>query len=362
DFDLIQALAPDLIILDEAQRIKNWRAKTTQLIKNLTSEYAYVLTGTPLENKLDELYSIVQFLDRRLLGPAWQFIAEHVIRDEWGAIVGYRGLDKVKRKIAPIFLRRRKDQVLHDLPERIDSTYYLELEPAQHRLYVPREAELRSMFNVPREDWRPEMMGRLLQLITEMREICDAAELVGDGVRGSSKMAELPAIIEDWVMDGGHKAIVFTQWERVTRLVEGALGGLPVGMVRLHGGLRLNERQRIIDRFHQDPDCRVFISTDAGGLGLNLQAADMVINVDLPWNPAKLEQRIGRAHRIGQKKAVNVINLVVENTIEERVLEIIYQKQQLFAAMFDTDIDEINLAARSRVEEMRELVRRLLEV
>ena len=146
----------------------------------------------------------------------------------------------------------------------------------------------------------------------------------------------------------------------MTRLVEEALRGLPVGMVRLHGGLQLKERQRIIDRFHQDPDCRVFISTDAGGLGLNLQAADMVINVDLPWNPAKLEQRIGRAHRIGQKKAVNVINLVVEDTIEERVLEIIYQKQQLFAAMFDTDIDEINLAARSRVEEMRELVASLL--
>jgi SNF2 family DNA or RNA helicase len=133
-----------------------------------------------------------------------------------------------------------------------------------------------------------------------------------------------------------------------------------VGMVRLHGGLRFKERQRIIDRFHQDPDCRVFISTDAGGLGLNLQAADVVINVDLPWNPAKLEQRIGRAHRIGQRKAVNVINLVMENTIEERVLEIIYQKQQLFAAMFDTDIDEINLAARSRVEEMQQLVASLL--
>jgi len=362
DFDLIQALSPDLIILDEAQRIKNWRAKTTQLIKNLTSEYAYVLTGTPLENKLDELYSIVQFLDRRLLGPAWQFMAEHVIRDEWGAIVGYRGLDKVKRKIAPIFLRRRKDEVLHDLPERIDNYYYVELEPVQHRLYVPREAELRSMFNVPKEEWTPEMMGRLLQLITEMREICDAAELVGSGAKGSSKMAELPAIVEDWVVDGGHKAIVFTQWERVTRLVEEALGGLPVERVRLHGGLPLKERQRIIERFHQDPDCRVFISTDAGGLGLNLQAADMVINVDLPWNPARLEQRISRAHRIGQKNAVHVINLVVEDTIEERVLEVIYQKQQLFAAMFDTDIDEINLAARSRVEEMRELVQQLLEV
>jgi SNF2 family DNA or RNA helicase len=361
DFDLIRSLEPDLIVLDEAQRIKNWRAKTTQLIKNLTSEYAYVLTGTPLENRLDELYSIVQFLDRRLLGPAWKFMADHVIRDEWGAIIGYRGLDKVKRRIAPIFLRRRKDEVLHDLPERIDNYYYLELERAQERLYTPRENELRSMFNVPRKEWTPEMMGRLLELITEMREICDAAQLVTNGgVRASSKLAELPLIVEDVALNAGHKVLIFTQWERMTRLVEEALAGLPVDMVRMHGGLNIRQRERIIDRFSSDHDCRIFISTDAGGLGLNLQAADFVINVDLPWNPAKLEQRIGRAHRIGQKNPVNVINLVVGSTIEERVLEVIYGKQQLFAAMFDTDIDEINIAARSRVEEMRALVEELL--
>ena len=361
DFDLIRSLKPDLIVLDEAQRIKNWRAKTTQLIKNLTSEYAYVLTGTPLENRLDELYSIVQFLDRRLLGPAWQFMADHVIRDEWGAIIGYRELGKVKRKIAPIFLRRRKHEVLHDLPERIDNYYYLELARAQERLYMPRESELRSMFNVPREDWTPKMMGRLLVLITEMREICDAAQLVTDGgVRASSKLAELTLIVEDIALNDGHKVLIFTQWERMTRLVEEALADLPVGMVRMHGGLSIRQRERIIDRFSEDPDCRVFISTDAGGLGLNLQAADFVINVDLPWNPAKLEQRIGRAHRIGQKNPVNVINLVVGDTIEERVLEVIYAKQQLFAAMFDTDIDEINLAARSRLDEMRMLVEELV--
>ena len=336
--------------------------RQTQLIKKLTSEYAYVLTGTPLENRLDELYSIVQFLDRRLLGPAWQFMAEHVIRDEWGAIIGYRGLDKVKRKIAPIFLRRRKDEVLNELPERIDNYYYLELERAQERLYTPREAELRSMFAIPKEKWTPEMMGRLLELITEMREICDAAQLVTDGnVRASSKLAELPLIVEDVALNGGHKVLIFTQWERMTRLVEEALADLPVDMVRMHGGLSIRQRERIIDRFSEDPDCRIFISTDAGGLGLNLQAADFIINVDLPWNPAKLEQRIGRAHRIGQKNPVNVINLVVEGTIEERVLDVIYAKQQLFAAMFDTDIDEINLAARSRVEEMRALVEEMLE-
>jgi len=144
-------------------------------------------------------------------------------------------------------------------------------------------------------------------------------------------------------------------------LIQPLLENHGLDYVRLDGSVPQKQRQPLVHRFQHDAACRLFVTTNAGSTGLNLQSADTVINVDLPWNPAKLEQRIGRAHRIGQKKAVNVINLVVENTIEERVLEIIYQKQQLFAAMFDTDIDEINLAARSRVAEMRELVRQLLE-
>ncbi len=362
DKDLIAGLGADLTILDEVQRIKNWRAKTTQYIKDLPCTYAYVLTGTPLENKLEELYSIVQFLDRRLLGPAWQFIQRHVVKDEWGAIVGYRELDVVKRKVAPIFLRRRKREVLPDLPARIDNTYYLELERGQEQLYRPLERELRELLRRPAEgeEWDQEEIARALGLMVQMREICDAAQLVDEGVHASSKLTELRSLVEDITVYGGCKTLVFSQWERMTRLVEAELSDLPISMVRMHGGLSTRQRQAIIECFSEDPDCRAFISTDAGGLGLNLQAADYVVNVDLPWNPAVVEQRIGRVHRIGQRNVVNVINLVVTDTIEERVQEVLYDKQSLFDTMFETDIAEISLTAVSRVDRLQALVAELL--
>ena len=361
DFAAISALQPNLMILDEAQRIKNWRAQTTQLIKQLSSDYAYVLTGTPVENKLDELYSIVQFLDRRLLGPAWKFMAEHVIRDEFGAIIGYRKLDVIKHKIAPIFLRRRKAEVLPDLPERIDHYRRVPFTSEQARLYRAAESELRAFLAIPREEWTPQIVGRVLALITELREICDAAQLAAPYVNASAKLEELVQLVQELTVEDEHKLLIFSEWERMAHLVETGIASLPVQAVHLHGGLSLKQRQRVIEEFSNNPRCRVFISTDAGGLGLNLQAADVVINVELPWNPARLEQRIGRAHRLGQRNAVNVINLMIEDSIEERVLEIIYEKRELFTTLFDTDIAEINLSAQGRVEQLHDLVARLLE-
>jgi len=128
----------------------------------------------------------------------------------------------------------------------------------------------------------------------------------------------------------------------------------------LHGGLSQAARAEAIRRFMEEPELRVFISTEAGGLGLNLQAASYVINLDLPWNPARLEQRIARAHRMGQVHTVNVVNLVAQDTIEQRVLDVIYEKQELFTELFDTDIDTINVEAAGRMANFRALVEQLL--
>jgi len=135
DKDEILSLNPDLVILDEAQRIKNWKAKTTQTVKSIKSKYAFILTGTPLENRLEELYSVVQFIDPLLLGPAWKFMERHIERDEWGGIAGYKRLDEVREKISPIFLRRRKDEVLDDLPPRLDETYTIELTGVHRKVH-----------------------------------------------------------------------------------------------------------------------------------------------------------------------------------------------------------------------------------
>ncbi len=344
DIEHIHALGADLVILDEAQRIKNWRAKTSQAIKELPRRFAFVLTGTPLENRLEELYSIVEFLDDKLLGPPWQFMSQHVIQDEWGGIIGYKDLEGVRRAIAPILLRRRKADVLTDLPERIDNDFWLPLETEQERLYRPLEKQLAELLRLT--EWGPAQSAMALSLLTRLREAATAAQLVDPNITSSSKLRELPSLVEE-IASEGHKMLIFSQWERMTRHAEAALQqgkgskfrDQTYKSVRLHGGLGMRARQRIIEQFTTDPKTMAFISTDAGGLGLNLQAASYVINLDLPWNPAKVEQRIGRAHRIGQTQPVNVINMIAQNTIEQRVLDVLYRKQALFEEILDVGLD-----------------------
>jgi superfamily II DNA or RNA helicase len=359
DLEHIHALKPDLVILDEAQRIKNWRAKTSQALKELPRPYAFVLTGTPLENRLEELYSIVEFLDDKLLGPPWQFIARHIIKDDWGGIIGYRDLEGVRWAIAPILLRRRKADVLQQLPERIDNDFWLEMDTEQERLYRPLEKALNELLRLP--EWGPAENAAALSLIGRLREAATAAQLVDPNVHSSSKLRELPALVGEIAAEG-HKMLIFSQWERMTRYAEEILKAEGFKSVRLHGGLGMRARQRVIEQFTTDPNTLLFISTDAGGLGLNLQAASFVINLDLPWNPARVEQRIGRAHRIGQTNPVNVINMITMNSIEQRVLDVLYQKQELFEEILDVELDPETGTLRTDVEVPAERLRRIVEL
>jgi hypothetical protein len=359
DLAHIHALDADLVILDEAQRIKNWRAKTSQAIKELPSKFAFVLTGTPLENRLEELYSIMEFLDDKLLGPPWQFMAQHVIKDEWGGIIGYKDLEGVRRAIAPVLLRRRKADVLLQLPERIDNDFWLELDTEQERLYRPLEKQLTELLRAP--EWNAHQSALALSLLGKLREAATAAQLVDANVQSSSKLRELPALVDE-IASEGHKMLIFSQWERMTRHAEASLARLNIKSVRMHGGLGMRARQSIVEQFKTDPETMLFISTDAGGLGLNLQAASFVINLDLPWNPAKVEQRIGRAHRIGQINPVNVINMIAANSIEQRVLDVLYRKQELFEEILDVELDPETGTLRTDVEVPAERLRRIVEL
>ncbi|HEX9989714.1 MAG TPA: DEAD/DEAH box helicase [Chloroflexia bacterium] len=359
DLAHIHALEADLVILDEAQRIKNWRAKTSQAIKDLPSKFAFVLTGTPLENRLEELYSIMEFLDDKLLGPPWQFMAQHVIKDEWGGIIGYKDLEGVRRAIAPVLLRRRKADVLLQLPERIDNDFWLELDTEQERLYRPLEKQLTELLRAP--EWNAHQSALALSLLGKLREAATAAQLVDANVQSSSKLRELPALVDE-IASEGHKMLIFSQWERMTRHAEASLARLNIKSVRMHGGLGMRARQSIVEQFNTDPETMLFISTDAGGLGLNLQAASFVINLDLPWNPARVEQRIGRAHRIGQVNPVNVINMIAANSIEQRVLDVLYRKQELFEEILDVELDPETGTLRTDVEVPAERLRRIVEL
>ncbi|MBX7105911.1 MAG: DEAD/DEAH box helicase [Gemmataceae bacterium] len=352
DLDEINATRPDYVIVDEAQRIKNWESKTSRAVKKLASRYALVLTGTPLENKLEELYSIVQFVDDRRLGPAFQFLHDHRKLDARGNLTGYRKLDAVREKLAPIFLRRTRAEVLTQLPERTESTVYVELAPEQRTPYEQQRATLaRLLMKLSLSDLD---RRRVLACLTNMRMICDAAALFDDSLDASPKLDEFEALIRDLMSEGeGHKAIVFSQWEQMLHLAGARLEKAKVGYAMLHGRMPSAERAGPIRRFVEDPQCRVFLSTDAGGSGLNLQAADTVIHLEVPWNPAVLEQRIARAHRLGQRRAVHVIRLVARNTIEDRVLEVLAQKRELFDQLFDGDTDEVAFSAPGFAEVVR---------
>ena len=345
----------DLVILDEAQRIKNWRTKTADTVKRLRSPYAFVLTGTPLENRLDELYSIFQFIDPTILGPLWRFNQRYYETERRLSgsykVLGYKNLDELRHRIAPYVLRRVRDEVLLDLPERLDSNFFVEMTAPQWDAYYEYEHRVaKLMAQARRRPLTPQEHQILLGSLIKMRLICNALALHDpeikpqDREKTAPKLRELREILGEEVAGNGHKAILFSQWSGMLALVEPALEKLKIGFVKLTGDVPTHKRGALIDQFSDDPRCKVFLSTDAGGVGLNLQAASMVVNLDLPWNPAVLDQRIARAHRHGQLHTVNVVNLIAKGTIEERMLDTLSAKRAVFDAALNADSTVVDLS------------------
>jgi SNF2 family DNA or RNA helicase len=357
DLEALNAWQPDLIVLDEAQRIKNWESKTSRAVKKLRSRYAVVLTGTPLENKLEELYSIVQFVDDRRLGPAFQFLHDHRVLDEDGKLLGYRNLDRIREKLAPILLRRARAEVLSQLPARTDNTIYVEMADAQRGPYAEHQHTLALLLQ---KKYLSEIdRRRILACLANLRMLCGSTFLLDKQTNVSPKLDELAELLRELLGAGPHKVVVFSQWELMLRKAAEVVQKLGVGHTVLHGNVPGKERRGLLERFHNDPECRVFLSTDAGGTGLNLQTADTVINLELPWNPAVLEQRVARVHRMGQHRPVQVFNLVTRDSIEERVLRTLQVKRSLFEGVFSGSGEEVlfeNLGQQAFLDSVRQLV------
>jgi len=346
DLDLIQDWSPDIVIVDEAQRIKNWNTVAARALKRIESPYAIVLTGTPLENRLEELISIVQFVDRHRLGPTWRLLHDHQIRDDHGRVVGYRELDRLGATLAPVMLRRRKAEVLEQLPERVDNLLFVPMTPEQ-RIHHDENGDIVAKI-VHR--WRKTGFlsdadqRRLTCCLQNMRMSCNSTFLLDQQTDHGVKADELMAVLDELFEQPDAKAVVFSQWVRTHELIARRLQARGWGHVLFHGGVPSEKRAALIDRFIEDPACRLFLSTDAGGVGLNLQhAAATIVNMDLPWNPAVLEQRIGRVYRLGQTRSVQVVNLVAQGTIEEGMLSVLAFKKSLFAGVLEGGDKEIFL-------------------
>jgi superfamily II DNA or RNA helicase len=334
--DINGILAPDIVVLDEAQRIKNWHTKTARRVKSLRSTYAFVLTGTPVENRIDELYSIIQYLDPGVFGPLFRFNRDFYQLDERGRPVDYQNLSEMRRRVQPLMLRRRKAEVETELPGRTVKTYFVSMADEQKDRYDDYKAPAAKLLALAQKrPLLPAEFDKLQMLLACMRMVCDTPAILDPSCRISPKLEELEGILEDLLEEPDRKVIVFSEWERMLTMVRELAGEMGVEAAWHTGSLPQPRRRAEINRFKHDPACRLFLSTDSGSVGLNLQVASAVVNVDLPWNPAKLEQRIARAWRKNQMRSVNVINLVAEGTIEHSILHLLGQKQALADGVLD---------------------------
>lgn len=342
DLDLAQGWAPELLVVDEAQRVKNWNTQAARAIKQVADPglcpNVLVLTGTPLENRLEELLSIVQVVDQHRLGPTWKLLHEHQQTDETGRVIGYRDLDRIGQRLEPLMLRRRKSEVLTQLPDRVEKTLFVPLTPEQ-RMHHDENGTIVSRIV---QRWRntgylsDADQRRLQCALQNMRMACNSTWLLDHETDHGGKADELMAVLDELFLDPQAKAVVFSQWKGTHEVLMRRLAARGWGHVFFHGGVPGEQRGALVQRFHDEDDCRLFLSTDAGGAGLNLQhAAAVVVNMDQPWNPAVLAQRAGRVHRMGQERGVQIIHLVAEASIEHSMLSLLSFKKSLFDGVLD---------------------------
>jgi superfamily II DNA or RNA helicase len=366
DTDDLLAFDPELIILDEAQRMRNWATKTAKTIKRFDPSYRLVLTGTPMQNRLDELASVVEWLDDRALEPQWRLVPWHteVSGDGARGVAGARHLDTLRERLSGVMLRRLRRDVLSQLPARTDTHVPVEMTERQRSEHDALTLPIRRILAVRGK--RPlthEEFLRLMRLLNQQRMISNAlAQVSFDEVwpaierrrpvppiletLDSPKLLELRELIQNLVIAQGRKVVVFSEWRRMLRLAGFAISDLMaesgLRAVFFTGAESRKLRDQSLVELSDDPATRVMFLTDAGGVGLNLQrAANACINLELPWNPAVLEQRIGRIHRLGQEEPVDVYNLVATTGIEARIERIVRNKRQLFDAVFDGTTDEV---------------------
>ena len=362
DRKAINRMGTDFIILDEAQRIKNFETLTARSIKRLEKKHALVITGTPIENRLTDLFSIMDFIDPYFLTPLWEFSYQHCYFDEQkkNKIVGYYNLQGLKEKLKPILLRRTKREVIKDLPQvtHLDIPIPMRLEQTEiHTNYARAAAQI-----IHKKFLTPFDFNKLMSLLNGMRMVCDSTFLVDQEIpQVSPKLEELRHILLEKldVKESGRKVIIFSEWTRMNGLIGKLLRELDLNFVELNGKVPIPKRQALIDKFTNDPSCQAFVSTEAGGAGLNLQAADTVINFELPWNPAKKNQRIGRIDRLGQEAdQLTVINFITRNSIEIRIATGLMLKENLFENVLDSDSfgDSVDFSEKGRAQFLQELM------
>ncbi len=340
DSQAINKAGIDFLILDEAQKIKNFETKTSSAIRRLQPKHVLVITGTPIENKLIDIYSLVSSIDPHFFGPLWEFSYQHCLfdPDKPNKINGYFDLQPLNKELSEILIRREKRAVLEQLPNVQQIDIPVELSPLQQEYHASYShgvsAIIRKKFLTPYD------LQRLQLLLGNMRMVCDSTYLIDEETNESPKMEELKDILFNQLdlQKTNRKIIIFSEWVKVHKLIGQMLREHKIGFVELNGKIPVKSRGELIKKFETNPECKVFLSTEAGGAGLNLQVADTLINFELPWNPAKKNQRIGRIDRLGQKSnKLTIYNFISRNSIEQQIAAGLLVKQNLFEGVLDNN-------------------------
>ena len=322
-------LSFDYCIIDEAQNIKNPSAQATLSVKNIKSRCNIALTGTPIENNLMELWSIFDFVMPGYLFTKDRF-RERFILDE-------SNLSELKYLITPFILRRLKEEVLSELPEKLEKKYLVEMKGKQKQLYSFYVKAIKNQLN---ENKSSEKSGRdkinLFAYLTKLREIClDPSIVVPDYKGGSSKLTVVREIVKD-ASESGKKILLFSQFTSVLQKIEEDFKKEDISYLYLDGGTSAKDRVERVKKFNEDSNIKVFlISLKAGGVGLNLTSASVVIHFDPWWNPSVEDQATDRVHRFGQENKVEVIKLVAKDTIEEKIVLMQEDKRELIQSLMD---------------------------
>lgn len=356
----------DLLVLDEVTKIKDGRTKVHKAVKEIKANKIIALTGTPVENRIQELYSLMNVIDYRFFGKFSDFAYNYLIKNEWGGLVAkYDAPRKLGSKMNEFngFIRWKKEEVLKELPEVITNRYEVVLSKNERKMY---EQLLDGDLIIKNEEGKVIDLDNDLALLQVLRRAVSDLSIYFS-FKESSKKKLFYELISDYLdVDKNRKIVCFSQYSSIVLNYALYLNSMGINPVVMTGETKDDDREFLLKEFKESKDNNILICTDIFSYGVNIQEASYLINIDLPWNPAVLKQRIGRLHRIGQKNPVNVINLVTKDTIEENVFNIILKKVKMFDEIISVNeksvVDLIKKEIHKRREEVKKVERSKGEV
>lgn len=356
DEEIYENLNFNTMIIDEAQNIKNNHAGITKVVKSIKAETKFALTGTPLENSILELWSIFDFIMPGYLANLTKFQSKYKIKDfDEDSEILIKGLSK---QINPFILRRKKSDVVKELPEKLINDIYIDLKDEQKKLYVAELNRVKEeMDKIIKEEGMNKARFLILQLLTKLRQICIDPSIVYDNYTdGSNKIEQLENIVSEYTKNN-HKVLIFSSFKTALNIVKEKLNNSKIKTYVIDGSVPAKTRIEMVDNFNENDDIKVFlIMLKSGGTGLNLASADVVIHLDLWWNPQAENQATDRAHRIGQTNTVEVIYLITKGTIEEKILELQNKKRILSDKLIDGEIRDKNIISELTKEDIEKLL------